>query len=207
MSRNLVIVTTGTANVCSVEVAFRRLGENPVRTADADGIREADFVVLPGVGAYGAALAELSMVAEALQERIVQGSPTLGICLGMQLFGQGSEESPGVTGLGAFEGTFRRLNAYRPDGATEPDPRFRVPQMGWNSVGASEACRILTSDHFYFAHSYALYEPPPDWSSAMVDHGGVFVAGVERGPVVACQFHPELSGQAGEDLLKRWLQA
>ena len=97
-------------------------------------------------------------------------------------------------GLGAIPGRVTRFTG-------EP----RVPQLGWNRISAGGDCRLLTDGHAYFANSFRLQEPPRGWSAAVADHGGPFVAAVERGPVLACQFHPELSGPFGLELISRWL--
>jgi len=121
---------------------------------------------------------------------------TLAICLGLQLFAARSAESPGVTGLARWPL------------AVEAFPRsVRVPQLGWNRVTADGNCRILRDGTFYFANSYRLTESPAATRAAWGEHGGRFVAAMEDGPLLACQFHPELSGPAGADLLGRWLES
>jgi imidazole glycerol phosphate synthase glutamine amidotransferase subunit len=135
----------------------------------------------------------------AIRARVEAGRPLLAICLGMQVLCEASEEAMGERGLGLVEGTVRRF------------PRgVRVPHMGWNRVipvdrGAQEGERLMHDDAMYFANSYRLSEAPDGWAVARSEHGGVFVAAIEQGPVLACQFHPELSGRAGEALLSRWL--
>lgn len=209
MSLSVAIVKTGTANLRSVATAFERLGALVEFVDSPEQVCGSEHLVLPGVGAFAAAmdsLQEYSLI-EPLRERIERGQPTLAICLGMQIMATSSEESPGISGLGALPVSVRRISPYRPDGLAERGDRFRVPHMGWNAVGASETCRWLRSEPMYFANSFALYDIPEGWAAAMVDHGGLFVAAIERGGVLACQFHPELSGQAGHELLQRWLTA
>lgn len=203
---NVLVVETGTANTASVLAALRRAGGVPEilgtsdvdRGAVAERIAAADRVVLPGVGTFAAARATLDAqgVVEALRERVVAGRPTLAICLGLQLLASASEESPGVEGLGVFDARVHRFHGA-----------VRVPQLGWNHVSPGDDCRLLTHGTAYFANSYRLHAVPKGWSGAMSDHGGPFVAGLERGAVLACQFHPELSGAWGADLLRRWLEA
>lgn len=198
MSARLPYVATGIANTASVIAAFTRIGRELVPVADADEVRDADALVLPGVGHFDAAVRRLrdDGLFEALQQRLAQGRPTIGICLGMQLTAEGSDEAPGVAGLGWLPGACTRFAAG-----------VRTPQMGWNLVEAPRDARVLRTGHAYFANSYALRTRPddPDMRVATADHGGEFVAAVERGPVVLCQFHPELSGAFGGALLRRWL--
>lgn len=198
MSREVVLVRTGTANLASVTAALQRAGATVRVADDAAPVRDADRVVLPGVGAFGAAATRLTAtpVAAALVERIESGRPLLAICLGLQLLARSSEETPGVRGLGLFDVPVRRL----PDGV-------RVPQLGWNEVVPEAGCRVVESGYAYFANSYALRQVPEGWCGAMAEHGVPFVAALERGSIVACQFHPELSGAWGAALLGRWLEA
>jgi imidazole glycerol phosphate synthase glutamine amidotransferase subunit len=129
-----------------------------------------------------------------MRERIDAGRPTLAICLGFQLLFEGSEESPGVEGLGVVPGRIERFNES-----------VRVPQFGWNRVIPATESAMVRSGYAYLANSYRAGAPVPGWACAMADHGGPFVAAMERGPVLACQFHPELSGRWGLDLLGRWI--
>jgi imidazole glycerol phosphate synthase glutamine amidotransferase subunit len=131
-----------------------------------------------------------------LRERVRARRPLLAVCLGLQLLCEGSEESPGVPGVGAVPGRATRF------------PRgVRVPQLGWNLVQAGPGPGLVENGHFYFANSYRLDRAPAGWRAATSDHGGRFVAAFEDGPVLACQFHPELSGGAGLGLLGRWIDA
>jgi imidazole glycerol phosphate synthase glutamine amidotransferase subunit len=190
------IVSTGTANVASVEAWLRRAGASPRVTLDPRDIDQAPALVLPGVGAFGAAMNELRSrgLVGSLRRRIELGRPTLAICLGMQLLMSSSDESPGVPGLGVIPGNARRL----PYGV-------RVPHMGWNRVETSASSCLLQTGTAYFANSFAVFDPPGSWAACRTDHGIRFISAIERGPVVACQFHPELSGAYGSSLLDRWL--
>ena len=195
--KEVTVISTGVANVASVIAALRRLGCAAAVSVDADRVRDADHVVLPGVGTFEAgmrALREAGLV-EALRARIDAGRSTLAICLGLQLLLEGSEESPGVEGLGVVPGVARRLAGG-----------VRVPQLGWNRVTPDEACALLDEGCAYFANSYALQEPAEGWSAASCDYGGRWVAAIERGAVLACQFHPELSGAYGSRLLRAFLR-
>ena len=195
---DVVIVRTGVANLASVLAGLRRLGVTPDVTTDAAAVRDARAVVLPGVGAFGAGMAALHEhdVAAALTERAAAGRPLLAVCLGLQLLAATSDEAPGVPGLGVHDGHVARF----------PDT-VKVPQLGWNEVTPDPGCRLLEPGYAYFANSYRLTDAPTGWAAARSDHGGPFVAALERGPVLACQFHPELSGPWGLALLDRWLTA
>ena len=194
----VVLIRTGTANLASVAAAFHRAG-CAVRISDSPrDAAEADSVVLPGVGAFGAVAERIDSLElrSPLGDRIRAGRPTLAICLGLQMLAESSEESPGATGLGVL-----------PLAATSLPAGVRRPQLGWNHVEAGSDCRLLSSGAAYFANSYKLDAVPDGWNGALTDHGGEFVAAVERGAVLACQFHPELSGKWGQALVERWLTA
>lgn len=192
----VTVVPTGTANIASVLASFRRLGVEPVVARDLTTVHESDRVVVPGVGSFGAAMSELDRLGmrDTLTERLDEGRPTLAICVGMQLLAAASEESTGVEGLGHIPGRVTRF----------PDT-VRVPQLGWNQVVVGPGCEILDDGWAYFANSYRIEAVPEGWSAAATDHGGRFVAALERGNVLACQFHPELSGTWGSNILQRWL--
>jgi imidazole glycerol-phosphate synthase subunit HisH len=196
MSREVLIVHTEVANIASVTAGFARLGTQVRLTERKAEVAAAEHLVLPGVGAFGAAMEKLRALdlIEALRERIRAGRHTLAVCLGLQLLAGSSEESPGVEGLNLFP---------------EPVARFkgavRIPQLGWNRVEPEPGCNLLHKGYAYFANSFRLGQAPSGWSAAYADHGGRFVAALERGQVLACQFHPELSSAYGSALLGRWL--
>jgi imidazole glycerol phosphate synthase glutamine amidotransferase subunit len=191
------VVRTGTANLASVVAALERADHAVSVTSDPDEVAGAERLVLPGVGSFGpvAKLLRDLGLAEPLAERIHQHRPTLAICLGLQLLAAASDEDPGIPGLAVLPCTATRF----------PD-HVRVPQLGWNRISALAGCRLLSDGAGYFANSYRLEEFPDGWCGAVTDHGGQFVAAVERGPVLACQFHPELSGDWGQGLIERWLE-
>lgn len=196
MSAPIQVVPTGVANLEAVTAAFRRLGRTVRLVNDATRIAEAAYVVLPGVGSFDrgvAALAERGWE-HAIAERVGSGRPTLAICLGFQLLCEASDEAPGRRGLGVVPG---RLARFGTD--------VRVPQLGWNRVQAPPCATFLRTGLAYFANSYRLAAPPPGWTASTGRYGGPFVAAVERAGVLACQFHPELSGAFGLRLLDRWL--
>ncbi len=192
------VVRTGTANLASVVASLRRVDAEPVLCADPALLRAADRVVLPGVGALGAAMGTLQGdLGDALRARVEAGRPTLAICLGLQLLLEGSDESPGVPALGLVPGRARRFDG----------DALRVPQLGWNRVEPDAGCRLLEPGYAYFAHSFYLPDAPEGWAVARTTHGVTYTSALERGPVLACQFHPELSGAWGLGLLARWLEA
>ena len=193
----VLVVPTGTANMASMIAGLERAGARSQITTDPDRVLSCDRLVLPGVGALGAAMQRLSDqgLVEALNGRLEAGRPTLAVCVGLQILCDSSAESPGVSGLGVLGGRVERF-----------DRSVRVPQMGWNRVEVQNGCRLIESGFAYFANSYRLVEPPDGFYAAFSDHGGRFVAALERGGVLACQFHPELSGAWGLLLIKRWLE-
>lgn len=193
----VVLIRTGTANLASVAAALGRAGRTVRVSEAAPDVVAADHLVLPGVGSFGAVIDTIDGLGlrDALIERIRAGRPTLTICLGLQLLAEASDESPAARGLALVPATATSL----PDGV-------RRPQLGWNRVTAEPGCRLLTDGHAYFANSYKIDAVPAGWSGALADHGGPFVAAIERGAVLACQFHPELSGAWGQSLIERWLE-
>ena len=196
MAEPVLVVPTGSANIASVLAGLRRAGAEGRLSSEPRDIAGAKRVVLPGVGAFGAAMERLRRdgIVELLRTRIEEGRPTLAICVGLQILCRESEESRGARGLGVLDARVDRFG-----------PGVRSPQFGWNEIDPEASCCFITSGCAYFANSYRLTEAPAGWSPAWADHGGRFVAALERGRVLACQFHPELSGTWGIDLLRRWL--
>ena len=193
----VVVVPTGTANLASVLAALARLGAHARLAEDAAMIEDADHVVLPGVGSFGATMAGLREAGldAAIAARVRVGRATLAMCVGLQVLFEASDESPHSTGLGVLAGRVGRF----PEGV-------RVPQFGWNQVAPEPGCRLVEPGYAYFANSYRVLEVP-GCAVATAEHGGRFVAALERDRVLACQFHPELSGAYGHDLIARWLAA
>ncbi len=192
----VVIVRTGTANLASMVAALQRAGASPRMASSAAEVTTAQYLVVPGVGTFGAALRELqaSGVLAALRARLAAGAPTLAVCVGLQILCSASEESPGVAGLGLVDATVRRFTGA-----------VRVPQLGWRRLEPGAESRWVESGAAYFANSYRLSEAPAGWQVTWAEYGGRFVAAMERGNVLACQFHPELSGGWGQSLIARWL--
>lgn len=193
----VAVIGTGLANTASVLAALGRAGADAALTVSPVDAYDAAAVVVPGVGGFGAgidALRSAGLLAP-LRRRIDERRPTLAICLGLQLLASSSDESPGVTGLGVLDAHVERFRAGR------------VPHMGWNNVEPGAGSTLVEPGFAYFAHSFRLAGAPPGWSAAWSAHEGAFVAAIEHGPVLACQFHPELSGRWGAALLARWLDA
>jgi glutamine amidotransferase len=151
--------------------------------------------VLPGVGTLGASMARLEKadLVGPLRDRVLAGRPTIAFCVGLQLLCETSDESPGVKALGVVP---RHVGRF-------PD-QVAVPQFGWNRIHPEEGAELLREGYVYFANSFRVETPPEGWVSAVAEYGGPFVAGFEKGAVLACQFHPELSSTFGLELLKRW---
>jgi imidazole glycerol phosphate synthase glutamine amidotransferase subunit len=198
MRETVFIVRTGSANLASVRAAVARLGFEAVLTERAEDVLGARRLIVPGVGALGAAMGALERagLVGALRERIGRGGATLCVCLGMQLLLEGSEESPGVAGLGVAAGRAGRFGGAG----------LRVPQLGWNWVEPEAGCGLVEPGWAYYANSFRLAARPTGWSVAWTEYGGRFVGAMQRGAVLACQFHPELSGAWGARLLERWLK-
>jgi len=185
----IAVVDYGAGNLRSVSLALMRTGAAHMVTDDAEAIACADGVILPGVGAFGDAMCALEnkRLVEPLR-RAAADKPFLGICLGMQMLFERSEESPGVGGLALLEGIVRRL----------PEVGLKIPQMGWNKLERR-------GEHVYFVHSYMCVPEDAVDIADTVDYGVPVVAVVRRGNLVGMQFHPEKSGAPGEQLLKEFV--
>lgn len=193
----LTIVDYGAGNVASVQKALSHLGRASVLTADPAQLRRASCVVFPGQGHFGQAMARLEATGldTILREIIASGTPFVGICLGLQLLFEASDEAPGVAGLGALPG---RCVAFAAP--------LKIPQIGWNQVhrtrGGSAMDAVADAQFFYFVHTYHAIAADPQDVVATADYGGPFTAAVQRDNIFAAQFHPEKSGQIGLELLK-----
>ncbi len=211
MNASVAILDTGSGNLRSVEKALAKVGGQPCITDDPDVVRRAERLVVPGQGAFGEfvrALREHGLEG-AVREVIAAGRPFLGICLGLQILFDESEEQGPMPGLGLLPG---RVVRFRP-----PERHYKVPHMGWNQVrrahtnrspGGDPALRgIPDGTYFYFVHSY--YVAPADENSVALtaEYGVPFAAAVRKDNVFACQFHPEKSQAAGLRLLRNFLEA
>lgn len=191
----VVIVDAGGANTGSVRYAFERLDIDAALVTDADGIRAADRVILPGVGTAAQVMARLQQLDLVDVLRTLE-RPLLGICVGMQLLFESSEEGE-VAGLGLLPGRVSRLRG---------GPGLRVPHMGWSTLRALRADPLVEGvdgTQAYFVHSFAA--PVTDDCVLACDHGQAFAAAVRRGPVAGCQFHPERSAAIGARVLRNFL--
>lgn len=198
----IAIIDYDAGNIKSVEKALQYLGEEAVITRDAGEILMADKVILPGVGAFGDAMEKLNRygLVPVIHEVVEKGIPFLGICLGLQLMFESSEEAPGVEGLGLLKGKIVRIPEW--DG-------LKVPHMGWNSLSFPKEGRLFAgipeNSYVYFVHSYYL-QAEEDIVTATAEYGVTIHASVEKGNVFACQFHPEKSSHTGLTILKNFVE-
>ncbi|MEJ8543125.1 imidazole glycerol phosphate synthase subunit HisH [Methanothermobacter wolfeii] len=191
----IAIIDYGSGNLRSISNAFRRIGADALVTSSSKTMDEADAIVLPGVGAFGSAMEKLEESRETILENIGEGKPFLGICLGLQVLLDESQESPGVRGLGLVPGRVLRI-----------PPGNKVPHMGWNQLIIKRDSQLLDGvddEYFYFVHSYHA-EPEGDVVSATTDYGIEMTAVIEKDNIHATQFHPEKSGEAGLDILRNF---
>ena len=197
----IAIIDYDAGNIKSVEKACQFLGEDVVVTRDRETIMAADGVILPGVGAFGDAMEKLHsyQLVDTVKDVANSGKPFLGICLGLQLMFESSDEAPGVEGLGILPGKIVRI----PDGED-----IKVPHIGWNSLQYPNKGRLYKdideNSFVYFVHSYYLQAKEPEIVVASTEYGVTIQASVEKGNVFACQFHPEKSGDIGLKLLKNF---
>ena len=195
----IAIIDYDAGNIKSVEKALQKLGAEVIVTRDADEIRKAGKVILPGVGSFGDAMENLHSfgLVSVIKEVVESGKPFLGICLGLQLLFERSEESPGVEGLSILKGEVLRI----PDG-----PGLKIPHMGWNSLDLHGEGRLFANvpqdSYMYFVHSYYLKAAEREIVKATTEYGVTIDASVEKGNVFACQFHPEKSSDMGMEILK-----
>lgn len=197
----ITIVDYDAGNLRSVEKALTLLGQPSVVTRDRKEILGADKVILPGVGAFGDAMNQLKKyeLDRVIREVADRKKPLLGICLGLQLFFEGSEESAGVEGLGLLKGRVVRFM---------DDYGLKIPHIGWNSLSLQNDGRlfqgIADGAYVYFVHSYYLKAEEPQIVKATTEYGDLVHASVEKGNIFACQFHPEKSGSVGLAILKNF---
>ena len=197
----IAIIDYDAGNLKSVEKALQSIGEDTIVSRDREEILRADKVILPGVGSFGDAMKKLRdyKLDEVIKEVTESGKPFLGICLGLQLLFERSEETPGVEGLGILKGEILRI----------PDHEgLKIPHMGWNSLHLQNNGRlfegILEQTYVYFVHSYYLQAEEPEIVKATTEYSTCIHASVEKDNVFACQFHPEKSSKWGLKILENF---
>ena len=197
----IAILDYDAGNIRSVEKAFQYLGEETVLSRDRDEILSADKVVLPGVGAFGDAMNKLKdyNLVNTIYDVVDKKIPFLGICLGLQLLFESSDETPGVSGLGILPGNILRI----------PDkPGYKIPHFGWNSLELTNNGRLFDgvaeNAYVYFVHSYYLKARDEEMVKASTEYVTHIHASVEKDNVFACQFHPEKSGDVGLKILSNF---
>lgn len=199
----IAIVDYDAGNIKSVEKALLLLGQDVKITDSAQEILSADKVVLPGVGAFGDAMGNLERrgLVPVLREVADKGTPFLGICLGLQLLFERSDEAPGAVGLGILPGEILRI---------PPKEGLKIPHMGWNSLHLEHDGRLFAQvpeqSYVYFVHSYYLKAGEEEFVKASTEYGVHIHASVEKGNVFACQFHPEKSSEVGLRILKNFVE-
>lgn len=198
----IAIIDYDAGNIKSVEKALQSLGEEVVVTGDAEVLLNAKKVVLPGVGAFGDAMDKIRNygLEDVIHQIVEKGTPFLGICLGLQLMFEESDETPGVKGLGLLPGKILRI----PDGED-----LKIPHMGWNSLHFDKDSRLFAGikegAYVYFVHSYYLKAEDESIVAASTEYGTHIHAAVEKDNVFACQFHPEKSSEVGLAILKNFI--
>mgnify|MGYP001009153650 CR=1 FL=1 len=199
----IAIIDYGAGNLQSVRNALDFIGCPGTITSDPAEILSADGIILPGVGAFGSAMAEMERkgLTETIKSAAKSGKPFIGICAGMQLLFEESEESPDVPGLGVLKGRVLLFPA---------DKGLKIPHMGWNSIKTKKESRLLGklsgSPYMYFVHSYYVKAEDQEIVSALSDYGTTFDAAVEQENLFGCQFHPEKSGAEGISILRRFAE-
>jgi len=199
----IAIIDYGVGNLFSVEKAFVKLGADVIVTSDVEEIAKADKIVLPGVGAFGDCMQNLieSGLIPTILDAVATGKPFLGICVGLQILFEGSEESPGIAGLGIIKGMVKKIYA----------PTLKIPHMGWNSLEFAAVSPLFQalpkSPYVYFVHSYYAVPEDPSVITAVTEYGQQVTAAVAQKNIQATQFHPEKSGDIGLLILKNFIKS
>jgi glutamine amidotransferase len=198
----IALIDYRAGNLTSVKKALAAIGADVFVPESPGAMAEAHAVIVPGVGHFGATRALDRAWVDAILQRVGEGRPLLGICLGMQWLFEGSEEAPDCPGLGVLGGRCRRLNAL------PGHSRLKIPHVGWNSLDLKQEASIVEDippgAQVYFTHSYVA--PLTADTVAATEHGEAFASIVQRGQIAGVQFHPEKSGDAGLQILRNWLK-
>ena len=192
----ITIIDYKSGNLKSISNGFRKIGAEYQITDDKEIISDSDYLVLPGVGAFGSAMENLKPFEEIINEHVADDKPFLGICLGQQVLMGSSEESPGVEGLNLFKGHVEKL----PSGV-------KIPHMGWNRLKVTNDSKILEGidrEYFYFVHSYHVIPDDDKIIAGVCEYGGEVVASLSDNNLFSTQFHPEKSGKVGLKILKNF---
>lgn len=192
----ITIIDYKSGNLKSISNGFRKIGADYQISDDKQVIADSDYLVLPGVGAFGSAMENLKPFKDVIFEHVNDDKPFLGICLGQQVLMSESEETPGVEGLGLFKGHVEKL----PEGV-------KIPHMGWNKLKVTNNSPILEGidgEYFYFVHSYHVIPDDNDIIAGVCDYGGEVAASLSQNNLFSTQFHPEKSGKAGLKILKNF---
>lgn len=199
----IAIIDYDAGNIFSVQNALEYLGEKPVLTRDAKILKSADRIILPGVGAFGDCMDKITSyeLLPVIEDVVKMGIPFLGVCLGMQLLFESSEESEGVKGLSLLKGKIQRI----PVGEYK-----KIPHMGWNSLSFLKKSKLFNGindgAYVYFVHSYCLHADNPEVVAARCNYNVTFDAAVEQDNIFGCQFHPEKSSDVGLKVLKNFIE-
>ena len=208
----IAVIDYGVGNLFSVSKAVEAVGATVEVTGDPDRIRAAEKLILPGVGAFGDCMKNLRAASldGVIVDEIARGKPLMGICVGLQILFEGSEESPNVDGLGVFKGTVKKIRAEG----------LKIPHMGWNRIMRNEECvmrneflpassitnyELRITNCFYFVHSYHAVPDDRSLIAATTEYGETLTAAVARDNIFAVQFHPEKSGDVGLQVLKNFI--
>jgi glutamine amidotransferase len=192
----ITIIDYKSGNLKSISNGFKKIGAEYRITDDKEILADSDYLVLPGVGAFGSAMENLKPFEDIINEHVADGKPFLGICLGQQVLMGSSEESPGIEGLNLFKGHVEKL----PEGV-------KIPHMGWNRLKVTNDSKILEGidgEYFYFVHSYHVVPDDDEIIAGVCEYGGDVVASLSDNNLFSTQFHPEKSGVAGLKILRNF---
>ncbi len=200
---NIVIMDYGSGNIRSIYNGFKRIGTEVTVSSDKNVLKDADALILPGVGAFGAVMNNLINYKDIVLSHIDEDKPLLGICLGLHMLFSSSEESPNVEGLDIFKGSAKRFNL---------SDEYKIPHMGWNRITINSTKSNNTnlldeadSEYMYFVHSYYIEPEDKDIITAFTNYGMNVPVAIGKDNIHALQFHPEKSGAAGLNILKRFV--